>query len=141
MTPEELAHIHQVSIETPKPWDAKAFAGFLQDPTVRLLSESGCFLLMRSVAEEAEILTLAVVPAMRRKGKAFKLLTLAIEEAAQSGAKSMFLEVAEDNSAAISLYEKAKFLRVGVRKNYYRQPNGNRVDAIVMRRSSDLSTG
>ena len=87
----------------------------------------------RAVAGEAEILTLAVEPAARRQGLALALVTAAAGAARMAGAQAMFLEVADDNVAAIGLYEAAGFTRAGVRRGYYdRGPQGY-VDALVMR--------
>jgi len=43
----------------------------------------------------------------------------------------MFLEVRPSNAAAIHLYESAGFIRMGLRKDYYRASSG-REDALVL---------
>jgi ribosomal-protein-alanine N-acetyltransferase len=71
-------------------------------------------------------LNLAVDPPARRKGVALRLLEHALK--GQQGL--YFLEVRESNTAAIALYESIGFQRVGVRKNYYSDPQE---EGIVMR--------
>lgn len=83
----------------------------------------------QTTVEEAELLNLAVDPAVRRKGVAQRLLGALAESA--SGA--CFLEVAENNSAARKLYEADGWVTVSVRKNYY---EGGKTSAIVMKKGS-----
>jgi ribosomal-protein-alanine N-acetyltransferase len=56
-----------------------------------------------------------------------------LDRAARHGAEAVFLEVAEDNAAAIALYANNKFVEVGRRPGYYSRKDG-RVTALVMRR-------
>jgi len=91
------------------------------------------FILARAIAGEAEILTLAVDPASRRGGIGLALLTAAIGIAQENGAAAMFLEVADDNAAALALYARAGFAEAGRRRGYYRRAGGTAVDARVLR--------
>lgn len=93
------------------------------------------FVLARTVADEAEILTLAVAPAHRRQGVGRLLVDAAAAEASRRGARTMFLEVAEDNPGAIALYEAADFQAAGLRRAYYARPNAAPADALVLRRA------
>jgi ribosomal-protein-alanine N-acetyltransferase len=97
------------------------------------------FILVFAVAGEAEILTLAVPPALRRQGVGRALLAAATGLAAEAGAESMFLEVAEDNAAARALYLGAGFVVAGRRRDYYALADGTRSDALVLR--LDLNSG
>jgi ribosomal-protein-alanine N-acetyltransferase len=92
------------------------------------------FVLMRHVADEAEILTLGVHPAMRRRGIARRLVAAALAALDAHGAASVFLEVAADNAAAMALYAHFAFEEVGLRRAYYGRPGGRRVDALALRR-------
>lgn len=122
----------------PEPWSAEDWTGFLQDPVVQGL---GAFagdvlvgaVLLRSVAGESEILTIVVAPDRRRCGVGGKLLASALDGSTKSGEKIAFLEVAVDNSAAISLYRRSGFVEIGRRRGYYRRSDGA-VDALLMRR-------
>jgi ribosomal-protein-alanine N-acetyltransferase len=80
------------------------------------------------VADEAEILTLAVHPYKRGKGLGRALLQATISKVRSMGAKSVFLEVGVENPAARALYARLGFTKVGARKGYY---NGG--DALVLR--------
>ena len=91
------------------------------------------FVLCRTIADESEVLTIATAPARRRCGVARGLVETASSHAAERGAVKLFLEVAEDNSAAIALYRGVGFQQVGVRLGYYSRPGGA-VAALVMRR-------
>jgi ribosomal-protein-alanine N-acetyltransferase len=102
-----------------------------------VISEDGGpegFILVRTVADEGEILTLAVAPAVRRRGVGRVLVEAAAAEAERRGAQTLFLEVAEDNPGALALYESAGFSRAGLRRAYYARPNTRAADALVLRR-------
>ncbi len=88
------------------------------------------FVLARVAADEAEILTIAVLPEARRTGQGGRLLDAAVEATRQAGAAALFLEVASDNTAAIALYASRRFCPVGRRAHYYGQDR----DAVVLRR-------
>jgi ribosomal-protein-alanine N-acetyltransferase len=124
-------------------WNAEAFAGLMAPAGARGLiaervSPEGVepvgFVLHRFVADEAEILALAVAPAARRQGVARALLEGAIADARSGGSTVMFLEVAEDNRAACALYRAAGFREVGRRPGYYRRGEAY-VTALVLRAS------
>ncbi len=86
--------------------------------------------MLRVAADEAELLTIAVIPAARRTGAGAALLEQAIEQAVRRGARRMFLEVAPGNQAAYALYRRHGFTAIGRRRNYY--ANGS--DALVLAR-------
>ena len=92
------------------------------------------FILARTVADEAEILTLAVAPVFRRKGVGRALVEAAAAEGKRRGARTLFLEVATDNPGAIALYEGAGFSRAGLRRAYYARTDARPADALVLRR-------
>ena len=92
------------------------------------------FVLARLMAQEAEILTLAVSPRARRRGVGSALVEGAAAQAAARGAESLFLEVAADNAAALGLYRLAGFERVGLRRGYYPRQGAPAQDALVLRR-------
>lgn len=136
MTPDGLAALHARCFTTPRPWDAAAFASFLDDPLAFILVEGDAgFILGRAVAGEAELLTLAVAPEARRRGLGRKLVARFLYQARLRGAGTAFLEVAADNAAAIALYARAGFAETGRRRGYYITPEGARVDALVMARA------
>jgi ribosomal-protein-alanine N-acetyltransferase len=129
MSPAELAALHAGAFDTP--WGEAEFAALLGQAGVFAASEPGGFILIRQVADEAEILTLAVEPASRRQGIGRRVISAAAQAAARHGAARLFLEVAVDNKAAIALYEGCGFGRLGVRRGYYAR-RGGAVDALVL---------
>jgi len=93
------------------------------------------FVLSRLAADEAEILTVAVETAFRGKGVGRALIAEALRQAANAGAKAMFLEVGKDNAPALALYERFGFAKVGERAGYYRRADGTRAAAVIMRKA------
>jgi ribosomal-protein-alanine N-acetyltransferase len=93
------------------------------------------FILSRLAADEAEILTVAVETASRRKGVGRALIGEALRQASNAGAKTMFLEVGKDNAPALALYERLGFVKVGERAGYYRRADGTRAAAVIMRKA------
>ena len=96
------------------------------------------FILIRQIADQSEILTIVTDPSQRRQGIARRLIGAGMKNAAQTGAAVMFLEVAEDNAAAIELYKSVGFSRIGRRPAYYRRPGG-RIAALTFRKELDAT--
>ena len=92
------------------------------------------FVIARLAADEAEILTIAVDGGWRGKGVGRALVSEILRQAAYSGARSIFLEVDEGNAAALALYRRLGFTKIGERPGYYRRKDGSRALAVVMRR-------
>lgn len=133
------AALHAVCFDD-APWKADAFADLLAIPgTFGFLAlgenEPLGLLLCRAVAEDCEVLTLGVVPSRRGRGLARELLGAGFEQAADLGARRLFLEVAVDNTPAIGLYLASGFAELSVRAGYYRRKDPpRRVDAMIMSR-------
>jgi ribosomal-protein-alanine N-acetyltransferase len=127
---ERLAAIHAASF--PMPWDAGALAALLDQEGVFAIEEEDGFVLLRAIVDEAEILTLAVRPTARRQGLGTRLVDRGRIAAGARGATRLFLEVAEDNTAALALYARAGFLPAGRRAGYYARPGGGRTDALIL---------
>ncbi len=132
MTSAELAELHASCFTQPRPYNAAEFDQFRNDPTCFFCSGPAGFALGRSIADEAELLTLAIQPAQRRAGHGRALLNAFEAQAIQRGATRAFLEVASGNHAALALYRAAHYAQVGTRSAYYRSPDGAHQDAIVM---------
>ncbi|MTI17905.1 ribosomal-protein-alanine N-acetyltransferase [Rhodobacteraceae bacterium RKSG542] len=90
------------------------------------------FLILRSVAGEAEVLTIAVSPKSRGRGVGRALMETGIFHLYSERVESLFLEVDEDNTSAVSLYKSLGFTKVGERKSYYSASEGAGT-ALVMR--------
>lgn len=120
-------------------WTPEAIADLLRMPgsygylaTDSAAVEPLGFVFCRSVAGEGEILVLAVVPALWRRGLGRALLSRALGRARALGLQRMLLEVAVDNRPARSLYEAAGFRAVGRRPGYYHRADGRQVDALTL---------
>ena len=130
-----LAEIHAEAFDDS--WSAADIATLLDAPGTRAFAARfdgapAAFILCRVVADEAEILTLATIPAGRRRGAAAALIDAGAAAALADGAVNLFLEVAQDNRAAVALYNGKGFVEVGRRRGYYRRPDGA-VAALLMR--------
>jgi ribosomal-protein-alanine N-acetyltransferase len=141
----ELARIHAVAFAGEgRPWSGPEILALLNEPGVGLrlahaerheagdrLAPAG-FALYRVAADEAEILTVSVVPEARRAGLGRALVGACEEGARAEGARRLFLEVAQGNAAARALYAGAGYAEVGRRKGYYQRPDGSREDALIL---------
>ena len=125
-----LAAIHAASFPPGEQWGPDVMALQLGLPGgFGLMHLGGGMVLARTMADEAEILTIAVMPERRRDGLGRTLLLAAMNHAAHHGARSLFLEVAVTNAPARAFYTHANFTQVGHRPRYY--PDGG--DALVLR--------
>ena len=95
------------------------------------------FAVSRMAADEAEILSIAVEPKHRGRGLSRNLLLTHLGHLAGHGVRTVFLEVEENNQPARRLYNRAGFGVAGRRERYYKQPGGEQLNAVLMRR--DLS--
>jgi ribosomal-protein-alanine N-acetyltransferase len=127
--PMALAAIHATAFPPSEAWSAAIMAAQLSLPGVfGLLDEQGGMILARTAADDADILTLAVAPAARRRGLGRALVAGAAREAATRGAARLVLEVSAANQPARALYTGAGFTQAGLRRRYY--PDGS--DALIL---------
>ena len=136
-----IAEIHRASFA--QEWTADEIAALLSKPGVSaLVARRGSwwtsarpvgFLLLRTVADEAEILTVAVHPANRSGGTGRALVAEALRRLYRDRIDHAFLEVAADNEAALAIYRRLGFRMVGERPSYYSGAGGNGGLALVMR--------
>jgi ribosomal-protein-alanine N-acetyltransferase len=127
-----LAALHHAAFPPAERWGPDAIRLLLEMPGAFGLHLPGQgFVLARVAADEAEILTLAVVPTARRAGHGGALLAVAMAQAALRGAGMMILEVSAQNISARALYSAAGFAEVGRRARYYADGS----DALVLRRA------
>lgn len=120
-------------------WTGADYAGLLpQQQTILLLAEAESenraagFVLGRVLADEMEILNLAVAPDRRRRGFGRRLVAEATAQARARGAARCWLEVRTSNQAALRFYRALGFVEQGRRRNYYRDPVEDA--AVCMRR-------
>lgn len=116
------------------PWSEQSFreAAAKEENIYVVAEESGEILGYAGawgVFGEADITNVCVREDSRKKGIGVNLLYFLMEEGKKADIKTFFLEVRESNVAAIKLYEKLGFHKVGIRKNFYEKPVEN---GIVM---------
>lgn len=142
MTKDDCEKVHEIAQETlPECWSYKEFCNVLQydydiyhvawETTKReVVGFAGAMV----IAEEAELLNIAVAPDTQSCGIGRMLLERLLLETLRYGAKRMFLEVRRSNYRARELYKSLGFRETGVRKNYYTNPSE---DAVIMTRSME----
>lgn len=124
------------------PWTAAQLAGevaagspgfvlVLEGPAGGAPSGLCAYGAFRMVLDEMHVMNVAVVPTERRRGIARWLLRFAMGRAARRGACRALLEVRAGNREAVALYESLGFRRLGVRREYYREPVE---DALILAR-------
>jgi len=89
------------------------------------------FIAQSVVLDEAELLQLTISTDQRKKGLAKAALSNWFNCLSDQGVNQVFLEVREQNTAAISLYHWFGFTQVGIRKGYY-LIEGDTQNALVM---------
>lgn len=123
------------------PWSARDFAECLSAGAPVLVAAHGGdiagYVVARAVADEGEILNLAVSDRFQRRGVGRALAKAALETLGASGAKTVYLEVRESNSAARRLYQGLGFEVLARRSNYYRRPE----EAALVLRAAILADG
>lgn len=102
--------------------------GVFHEPDGQVLG----FSITRLVADEAEILTIAIDPRARQQGMGRQLLETQIGGLVRKGIRRIMLEVEDSNEAALKLYRSFNFHRDGVRKGYYAQGRIAPADAILL---------
>ncbi len=139
MLPGDILTVRQILCSSPEAadWTEQSIRDTLEHQhssalvTVRGGEISGC-IFGAKIAEEAEILNLAVKPAHRRKGDASKLVRQLLAAWDSQRTRRIFLEVRESNAPAIRLYESLGFHQIGRRLSYYADPTE---DALVLSRT------
>ena len=140
---KQLARLHALCF--PYPWSEQSFETFLENKFHRTMvaeikgrdentsGEYAGFVLIRSVAGEAEILSIAVAPEHQKTGIASSLLYQISELLRNERVKKIFLEVGQHNRVAQALYNKMGFTHVGDKKAYYKSGPGQPAsDALIM---------
>ena len=124
------------------PWGEREIFAYICDPLGMCYAavDGGrviAYILGRTIAPEGEIYRIATKVGYRRRGIAYRLLDYAAKCERGRGLECLFLEVRSRNVPARNLYRAYGFREVGLRKNYYKDPDD---DAVVMLRahSQDL---
>jgi ribosomal-protein-alanine N-acetyltransferase len=96
------------------------------------------YLIFRMMVDEMHFLNVAIHPDFQRHGLGQALVYFAMQTGKMCGMKAATLEVRPSNLPAQRLYRKFGFQKVGVRKNYYRNPAE---DAWILTYSGDHGIG
>lgn len=134
----EIAHIH-AQLFSPA-WSEESVRGLLDHPaSTAFLAVLGGqpkttvgFVMAQLAADEAEILSVGVLPEWQRKGIGRRLIEGVARAVQRAEAKTLFLEVAADNDAALELYSRSGFLGTGLRRGYYEREGQAPVDAVTL---------
>ncbi|MEX0348738.1 MAG: GNAT family N-acetyltransferase [Paracoccaceae bacterium] len=129
-----MAQTHAAAFTGSRPWSSAEFEALLANRFTHKAGDARCFAVFTLIGDQVELLTIATHPDAQRQGLARRCMELWQSEAAANGAQRAFLDVAEDNSAAIALYEACGYAKCGVRRGYYLREAGLKVDAIAMER-------
>ena len=128
---QAMADIHAQSFD--RAWPALDMAVHTQRDLcfgIERNAELAAFIMLSCAAGQSEILTIATAKTARRQGLAQQLLQDAMRQLQSQNVTEIFLEVAEDNPAAMALYKNTGFQPIGRRPGYYRRASG-RVAAIT----------
>ncbi|WP_210496237.1 GNAT family N-acetyltransferase [Microvirga antarctica] len=135
----KLAGIHATGFA--RPWSTLEFEGLLAERHVIadgvFVGQSGPpvgFVLSRCVLDEAEILTVAILPHRRGRGFGRPLLTAHLDGLSRLGIRQVHLEVEEGNAPALALYRRLGFHETGRRAGYYPKADNSRNAALTMKR-------
>ncbi len=127
----DIEEIYNIFSETLTPWSMENIKASIIKDFAMVCGESrvDAVIIISKVLDECEVLNLAVSKEKRRQGFGKLILKSALEDDFLKNT-SVFLEVRKSNVAAISLYEKVGFNKIGERKRYYTNPLE---DAILMK--------
>lgn len=138
MTSEDLDDVYEIDKESfPIPWSKASFEDELKNMlatyfVAKLNGKIVGYIGMWMIIDECHITNIAVHPKYRRIGIASKLVEKTLDYCNESGVSYVLLEVRLNNFSAQNLYERFGFKSDGIRKGYYKNPDGTYDDAILM---------
>lgn len=103
-------------------WRSKEIELSVVEEQYKLFYSNEGYVLLLITQDEAEIINIAVDPKYFGKGKAQQLWEYTVDYFNEKNIQYCYLEVRESNSRARLFYEKNKFYKIGMRKNYYHNP-------------------
>lgn len=133
MEPEDIKAVAAIESQSfSMPWSQNGFMEALkmEHNIILVADEDGEILGYECIYvsfEEGELTNIAVKKEFRRSGIGQLLIRELQKSAASSGVERIVLEARESNDAAIGLYEKMGFAKLGIRKNFYEKPVENAV--------------
>lgn len=138
MTFDDLEEVYEIDKESfPIPWSKTSFEEELKNIlstylTAKIDGKVVGYIGSWMIIDECHITNIAILPSYRRKGIASKLVKELINYCNENGISYMLLEVRTNNVPAQKLYEKFGFKSDGIRKGYYKNPDGTYDDAMLM---------
>ena len=138
MTKDDLPGIYEVEKNAfPIPWPISSFEEELNNMLATFLvakidEKIVGYIGMWFVMDECHVANIAVDTYYRRMGIATKLVNELFKHCKSHKTSYIMLEVRVSNIPAQKLYSKLGFKDEVLRKNYYRNPDGTREDAIIM---------
>ena len=135
MEAEDVPFVAEIERECfSSPWTEDGLLTETENPSARffVLEEEGliaAYMGMHIVLDECYIANVAVRGSHRKKGYGIRLVENALAVSEKEGCSFITLEVRVSNCAAISLYEKCGFEKIGERKSFYTAPTEN---ALIM---------
>lgn len=135
----EMTRLHAAAFY--RGWSREEFAAYAADlkhAPVYVATDArrhlAGFSVYKIVADEAELLTIAVEKRWRGKGVGTALMRAALDDFRFTPVRQIFLEVEEGNASAQRLYRTFGFVEIARRAGYYAKPDGSSATALVMRR-------
>lgn len=118
----------------PESWSEENYKKSLENPNYNILVAKFSdkivgFMSMYHALDEGYICNIAVDKSHRMCGIGTSLINETITYSKNQNLKFLTLEVRESNTGAIKFYEKLGFTKLGIRKNFYSNPNEN---AVIM---------
>lgn len=142
----DIDQVHELERQTnPSPWSREQLTQSLQSSHHCVVISRDCkvlaYAVFSTVADEAEVLNIAVSKGVRRQGFASLLIKQFLQKA-NDRCKMLFLEVRKSNTAARKLYDSLGFNEMGVREKYYPATAGKhgsvREDAVIYGYTTDF---
>ncbi len=135
----DIANIEKQCFSTP--WSENAIRESMTAGTVFYIANinnTACgYMGLSKIAGEGYVTNIAVLPEYRRKGIGKVILEYVINDC-KTELEFISLEVRVSNDAAITLYKKLGFIKVGQRKRFYTHPDE---DALIMTKTFSLNSG
>lgn len=108
-------------------WDLVTWKGLFENRDLimvvhEIAGKTAGFAVAANTLDEGELLRICVDPEFRQRGIGTCLLQCLIEQLVDRGVGRLYLEVREDNKAAVRLYRSMGFKNTGRRVGYYSQP-------------------
>jgi len=138
MTHNDLEGIFEVEKTAfPIPWSIHSFEEELKNILAHYLvakidGRVVAYLGLWFVMDECHVTNIAVHKDFRRMHIATKLIEKMFKLCKEHQTSYVVLEVRKNNFVAQELYKKYGFTEEYVRKDYYKNPDGSREDAVVM---------